>query len=99
MFYQVECFGHIHQATVHVATIPEEVADSLNDSPGAYIGGDSRLVGNPKIRSEQNQNDPIDQFPKKTTIAIVLLFLVEFKLPNLSFIMGTRVAKRRKYVT
>ena len=72
MLHQVECLGHIHEATVHVATIPEEVADSLDDSPGAHVGGDSGLVGklqvvNSKLRAEQNQDDPIDQFQKKTT--------------------------------
>ena len=64
MFHQVEGFGHIHEATVHIPTIPGEVADSLNDSPGAHVGGDTRLVGkleviNPKLGAKENEDDPI----------------------------------------
>ena len=58
MFNQVESFRHVHEATVHVATVPDEVVDSLNDSPSAHVGGDTRLVGelkiiNPKLGSKE----------------------------------------------
>ena len=34
MFYEVKSFCHIHEATVHIATIPDEVVDSLAETPG-----------------------------------------------------------------
>ena len=64
MFYEVKSFCHIHEATVHVATIPDEVVDSLDYSPCAHVRGNTRLVGkleviNPKFGPEQNQDNPI----------------------------------------
>ena len=60
MFDQVKCLRHVHQATVHIATIPEEVVDSLDHRPGAHIGRDARLVGkleiiNSKTGSEEDE--------------------------------------------
>ena len=71
MFYKIESFSHIHQTTEDIPTIPQEVAGSLNNSPGAHVGGDARLVGklqvvNAKLGSEENEDNPVKQLQNKT---------------------------------
>ena len=71
MLYKIKSFRHIHHTTVNIPTIPQEVADSLNNSPGAHIGGDARLVGklqviNAKLGSKENEDDPVKQLQNKT---------------------------------
>ena len=72
MLYKIKSFRHIHHTTVNIPTIPQEVAGSLNNSPGAHVGGDARLVGklqviNAKLGSKENEDDPISQFQNQTT--------------------------------
>ena len=72
MFYKIKGLGHVHKTAEDIATIPHEVTDSLNDSPGTHIGRDTGLVGKLKIiyaklGSKENEDDPISQLQNKTT--------------------------------
>ena len=70
VLYKVKCLSHVHQAAEDIPTIPQEVAGSLNDSPGTHVGRDIRLIGelqfvDAKLGSKENDEDPIQQFEYK----------------------------------
>jgi hypothetical protein len=44
-FAHIKGFGLIHGASKYFRLISEEIADSLNDSPGAHVGRNSWLIG------------------------------------------------------
>ena len=72
MLYKIKSFTHIHHATEHIPTIPQEVADRLNNSPGAHVCGDPRLVGklkvvNAKLGSKEDEDDPVKKLQNKAT--------------------------------
>ena len=57
---QVKCLGHIHQACVHLRSIPQEVADCFDGSPCAHGGGSPWLIGKLELISTK-------RFTKKQT--------------------------------
>ena len=72
VLYKIKSFTHIHHATEHIPTIPQEVADRLNNSPGAHVRGDPWLVGklkvvNAKLSSKEDEDDPVKKLQNKAT--------------------------------
>ena len=76
----IKCFTLIHAASKHVRPISHEVADCFDDSPGAHVGRDARLVGELEVMKTQDfsvevDNNPVELFEDEggdTHAAIIL---------------------------
>ena len=61
----IKGFTLVHAAPKHVRTVPHKVADRFNNSPGAHIGRDARLVGELEIVKAKDLTKEVDNNPIK----------------------------------
>ena len=84
MHGDIEGAGHVHGAGEDLTAVPEEVVDSLKNSPCAHVPRYAGLVGKLEIIeaegvAEEDDDDPVDKLEDDTTngYTAVILAAVE----------------------
>ena len=72
MSNKIESFSHIHKTCIDFCTVPHEVVDGLECSPGAHGGGAAWLIGKLKMvdtkgRTKEEEDDPVQELQYQTT--------------------------------
>ena len=60
---EVECFGLVHTAAKDLRVIPQEVLNSLYNSPGAHVGRDAFLVRKLEVIEAEDVTEEVDGDP------------------------------------
>ena len=80
----------VHRTSKDLGSVSDEVADRLDDGPGANIGGDTGLVGEleimePKSITKETDHDPVKLFEHKRSYAYTPIILINVDASKLVF--------------